>query len=201
MLWWVFLSNLFVLGAWTACNVRNKAIIFLTPHVVLVVPCWGTAICCVQRCPSNSLLGIICHFAESQIQKNQSIAMSPAHSRMEVNDRAQKLADLEDKHEHHTLAKFTETKSALEVGIFFFANRGIEKRRKRNWKNDLFNKTCGFVTFACTSKVAGQRKQQLALEVGEARKMKAESIFCGKRNLRMSGFWILNISWYHNINK
>ena len=54
--------------------------------------------------------------------------MSPAHSRMEVNDRAQKLADLEDKHEHHTLAKFTETKSALEVGIFF-PNRGIEKRQ------------------------------------------------------------------------
>ena len=52
--------------------------------------------------------------------------MSPAHSRMEVNDRAQKLADLEDKHEHHTLAKFTETKSALEVGNFF--------SKQRHWK-------------------------------------------------------------------
>lgn len=59
-------------------------------------------------------------------KKTQSIAMSPAHSRMEVNDRAQKLADLEDKHEHHTLAKFTETKSALEAGIFF--------SKQRHWK-------------------------------------------------------------------
>jgi len=67
-----------------------------------------------------------CDLLRSEVSKQQ----------MEVNDRAQKLADLEDKHEHHTLAKFTETKSALEV--------------------------------------AGQRKQQLALEVGEARKMKAQ---------------------------
>lgn len=52
--------------------------------------------------------------------------MSPAYSRMEVNDRAQKLADLEDKHEHHTLAKFTETKSALEVGIFFFQTEALQ---------------------------------------------------------------------------
>ena len=93
--------------------------------------------------------------------------MSPAHSRMEVNDRAQKLADLEDKHEHHTLAKFTETKSALEVGNCFFQTEALKKD----------GTTRGCVTFACTSKVAGQRKQQLALEVGEARKMKAESIF------------------------
>ena len=60
-------------------------------------------------------------------KKTQSIAMSPAHSRMEVNDRAQKLADLEDKHEHHTLAKFTETKSALEAGNLFFQTEALQK--------------------------------------------------------------------------
>lgn len=64
--------------------------------------------------------------------------MSPAHSRMEVNDRAQKLADLEDKHEQHTLAKFTETKSALEVGIFF-PNRGIAKRQWHDTERMTFS--------------------------------------------------------------
>lgn len=119
--------------------------------------------------------------------------MSPAHSRMEVNDRAQKLADLEDKHEHHTLAKFTETKSALEVGNCFFQTEALKTDEKRHWKNDFFNKTRGFGTFACTSKVAGQRKQQLALEVGEARKMKAESIFFAVKETwecRDSEYWI-----------
>ncbi|CAL1162633.1 unnamed protein product [Cladocopium goreaui] len=67
-----------------------------------------------------------CDLLRSEVSKHQ----------VEVNEQAQKLADLEDKHENHTLAKFAEAKSALEV--------------------------------------AGQRKQQLALEVGEARKMKAQ---------------------------
>jgi len=67
-----------------------------------------------------------CDLLRSEVSKHQA----------EVNEQAQKLADLEDKHENHTLAKFAEAKSALEV--------------------------------------AGQRKQQLALEVGEARKMKAQ---------------------------
>lgn len=67
-----------------------------------------------------------CDLLRSEVSKQQA----------EVNEQAQKLVELEDKHENHTLAKFAEAKSALEV--------------------------------------AGQRKQQLALEVGEARKMKAQ---------------------------
>ena len=67
-----------------------------------------------------------CDVLRSEVSKHQA----------EVNDRAQKMADLEDKYENQTLTKFAEIKAALEL--------------------------------------AGQRKQQFALEVGEARKLKTQ---------------------------
>jgi len=67
-----------------------------------------------------------CELLRTDVAKHQT----------EVDERAQKTAELEDKFHGQTMVKFTDMKAAVEA--------------------------------------AGQRKQQLSLEVGEARKLKAQ---------------------------
>ncbi|CAE7623040.1 sti1 [Symbiodinium sp. CCMP2592] len=98
-----------------------------------------------------------CELLRTDVAKHQT----------EVDERAQKTAELEDKFHGQTMLKFTDMKAAVEA----VAPSAI-----------LLH------CVAESGQAAGQRKQQLGLEVGEARKLKAKDGAEGKDHFQRGRF-------------